>query len=405
LPLLDLSVVLQEPPLGAILIISDEHARECGGSELFFHLVKLCERPSRVVVPTEFKWSLTTRLLIRVWRRNRLVRFIKNRSNTVSRLYTILVYRILQPRLEAELSRAYRDTKIAGIWTIAHDFLPSLALSLARRFCCPLHVSVFDIPYTFGFPDDENSLLKRCFPDWAREAFSLDFASPGMKEYFAPYREGTAERDTVIWSSAGISPAPTRPPQVRSSIESIVFCGALRFFHEMRALSKALVLLERRYGKRIALKLYASKSLDMPACEYMGFLTNRADLTTALRSCDLAYSPLSFDPKDRLLVETSFPGKIASYLQADIPIIAHAPATASNHRFVVENEVGIGIDSLDPELIATRILQYESTPELRQSHARNCQRALGKWFDPGARAGYFSDPFAPVNCSSLVKCR
>jgi hypothetical protein len=104
-------------------------------------------------------------------------------------------------------------------------------------------------------------------------------------------------------------------------------------------------------------------------------------------------------------METSFPGKIATYLQADIPIIAHAPATASNHRFVVENEVGIGIDSLDPELIAARILQYEVAPELRRSHARNCKRALKKWFDPRLRADYFSDPFAPMNRSSLEKCR
>jgi hypothetical protein len=92
-------------------------------------------------------------------------------------------------------------------------------------------------------------------------------------------------------------------------------------------------------------------------------------------------------------VETSFPGKIATYLQADLPILAHAPASATNYRFVLENDVGIGIDTLDPERIAEQILSYDAASELRQRHAGNCYDVLRKKFDPASRREFFSALF------------
>ena len=381
-----------ETDAGQVLILAANSVRECGGSELFNHLAEYFPRPTLATALMSTQWTATTNFLVRIWR-SRGVRYIKNRSRIVAAVYVRLIYGFLRSRLECELFRKYRDSGIVGVWCLSNELLPILANNLARRLQCPLHVSVFDLPYTFGYQEAENSVIRAGFEQWALEANSLDFASPGMAAHLEPYRGRRAERDIAVWSSAGVPLGPRRLPIARPGVKSIVFCGSLRFFREFKALSAALALLERKYGRRIVLRLFSNKQLDLPGVEYMGFETDRVKLVETLRESDLAYSPLSLDAKDRLLVETSFPGKIATYLQADLPILAHAPASATNYRFVLENDVGIGIDTLDPERIAEQILNYDAASELRQRHAGNCYDVLRKKFDPASRREFFSALF------------
>lgn len=377
---------------GRILVIAENQMRECGGSKLFVRLTEFRSGPAFMEVLKSTHRTAGTNFLVRIWR-SRIVRYIKNRSRIVASVYVPLIYGLLARRLERELYQKYRDSQVEGVWCPSNEFIPMVAQSVARQLRCPLHVSVFDLPYTFGLQQPELSAIREKFPKWAADAHSLDFASPGMSEYFRPFRTSSSERDIAIWSSAGVVPNLQRLHITRPRISSIAFCGSLRFFREMRALNDGLALLERKHGRRIVLKVFSGKRLVMSNVEYMGFLTDHEELVKALGDCDVAYSPLSIDNKDRELVETSFPGKMATYLQSNIPIVAHAPSSATNYRFVTEHEVGIGIDSLDPQVIVERIIEYEAAHELRERHSSNCYDVLRVQFDPKMRKAYFANLF------------
>jgi hypothetical protein len=377
---------------GRILVIAENQVRECGGSELFIRLTEFSSRPAFMEVLKSTHRTAGTNFLVRIWR-NRIVRYIKNRSRMVAAAYVPLIYGLLARRLERELYQKYRDSQVEGVWCPSNELIPMVAQSVANQLRCPLHVSVFDLPFTFSLQQPELRAIREGFPKWVADAHSFDFASPGMSEYFRPFHAGRSERDIAIWSSAGVVPDTQRLHITRPRLSSIAFCGSLRFFREMRALNDGLALLERHHGRRIVLKVFSGKRLAMSNIEYMGFLTDRARLSEALGDCDVAYSPLSIDIKDRELVETSFPGKMATYLQSNIPIIAHAPTSASNYRFVTEHEVGIGIDSLDPQVICDRIMEYEAAHELRERHSHNCYDLLRVQFDPRMRKEYFAHLF------------
>ena len=377
---------------GRILVIAENQVRECGGSELFVRLTEFRSRPGFMEVLKSTHRTAGTNFLVRIWR-SRIVRYIKNRSRMVAAVYVPLIYSLLAQRLERELYQKYRDSQVDGVWCPSNELIPMVARSVAKQLRCPLHVSVFDLPYTFSLQEPELRAIRAGFEKWAKEAGSLDFASPGMSEYFRRFRASSSERDIAIWSSAGVVPESQTLHITRPRMSSIAFCGSLRFFREMRALNDGLALLERNHGRRIILKVFSGKRLAMSNIQYMGFLTDRVQLAAALGQCDVAYSPLSIDIKDRELVETSFPGKMATYLQSNIPIIAHAPSSATNYRFVTEHQVGIGIDTRNPQVIADRIIEYEAAHELRERHARNCNEVLRVQFDPITRKEYFSHLF------------
>lgn len=375
-----------------VLILEYDQVRESGGSELFSQLTKYLDGPVEYLLIWETRWEVLTEVLQRIGR-SRVLRFLRTRSRIAGVVFTAVTYRALLPRIKTELCRKYAGVPIRGIWSPSHELLPMLAMELAEELGCPFHISVFDLPHTFSLQKIEIEFLERSCELWAKRAASLDLASPAMKQHCDRFRSSASDRDLITWSSAGVAPSSSKRGETSRKIRTIAFCGSLRFFKEFNCLSDALALLEQRYGERVSLRLFSSKRLNLPGVEYMNFMSDRSVLEAALRECDVAYSPLSMDPNDALLVETSFPGKMATYLQADLPILAHAPSSAANHRFVVENGVGIGLDSFDPEWIAARIHKYGEEFELRQQHAQNCRVALEKFFSPAVRAKYFSTIF------------
>ncbi len=383
------------------LVVECSRAVDSGGTQLFFKLTEYLSGPKRVELLWKRQWSFTTNLLSRIWR-SRVLRYLRTRSRIGSTIYCFLAYRMLLPRFEVELGRRYSGVAIQGVWAPSNELMPMLAMALAKKFACPFHISMFDIPYTFSLKKRELAIVEHGFRGWIKEAASVDYATPEMQSYCKQLRNGKVEDDIAIWSSAGVSCGRARTRQTRSRVRRIALCGSLRFFREIRCLSEALTLLERRYGEKVVLWLFSGKPLDLPAVEYKGFVADRAKLIEALDECDLAYSPLSLNPKDRLLVETSFPGKIATYLQADLPILAHAPESASNYRFVTGNGVGIGIDTLNPEWIAEKVHEYSESVELRECHARNCRAVLERFFATEQRADYFSRLFTQSSCNAEV---
>lgn len=369
-----------------ILVLLDVRLGTDGGSHLFGDLLGLLQGTRDVVVLTDDRWGPFGNLLKRICF-NRYVRYAKRRSEFACRVYLWLYYRLFARVVKRKLREAYASAGVGQIWSVSNEILPAIATGLAKEFECPIHVSIHDLPFTYELADGERRMLRAEMKGWLSQLSSWDVQSPGMQEELKndlpPGGSGI-----VIWGSAGIAAPDPRPSTTRPALESIAFCGSLRFRREFEALVDAVTLLNESRERPIEIRLYASKPHPAPVVNWRGYLDKEA-LIAELRDADLAYSPLGFEPDDRLLVETSFPSKIATYLRAGVPILAHAPASATNAIFVVENEIGIAISTLEPRRIAVALLAYESNSSLRGSHAANTRAALIRHFSADARRDFF----------------
>jgi glycosyltransferase involved in cell wall biosynthesis len=90
------------------------------------------------------------------------------------------------------------------------------------------------------------------------------------------------------------------------------------------------------------------------------------DVATVLAEADVGFLPLSFEPEMRHVVETSLPSKIAEYLAAGLPILAHAPSSSTVARYCRKYGCGLVVDAPDEGLLQDALLRLKSDATLRQ---------------------------------------
>ena len=123
-----------------------------------------------------------------------------------------------------------------------------------------------------------------------------------------------------------------------------------------------------------AMQLTLYTSLPAQAMERMGVTgTNvrrdevkHEDIPRVLSEADVAFLPFSFDPGMRHVVETSFPSKIAEYLAAGLPILAHAPAYSTVALYCREHECGLVVDQPDEALLRDALVRLSNDAALRE---------------------------------------
>jgi glycosyltransferase involved in cell wall biosynthesis len=96
-----------------------------------------------------------------------------------------------------------------------------------------------------------------------------------------------------------------------------------------------------------------------------------SEMAAALRSADVLFLPLSFQPEMRHLVETSLPTKLAEYLASGVPILVYAPPYASVSRYCRAEEFGLLVDEPGEEKLVEAIRRLATDTELRDRLASN----------------------------------
>ena len=369
-----------------ILVLLDVRKRTDGGSRLINDLLAFLPRDHDVVVLADSNWGILGNVLRRCCF-NPYVRYLKRRSEFACLVYLWVYYELFARLVTARLTKAYRSRGVKHLWCVSNEIVPLVASRLKGEFSCSLHVSIQDIPWTYQLALSERELLRQRIEEWLPGVTSWDVQSPGMEQHLRRYlpREG---RGVVIWSSAGVPVPPVRHSKIQPQIVVIAFCGSLRFRREFDALVSAVTLLNGRRAKPIQIRLYAVRPHPSPLVSWRGYVETDT-LIADLESADLAYSPLGFGEDDRLLAETSFPGKIATYLRAGVPILAHAPEYASNVRFVRANHVGLAVTSLDPQVIARELEIYESALRQRALEGQRIREAVAQHFAVETRRAFF----------------
>lgn len=158
----------------------------------------------------------------------------------------------------------------------------------------------------------------------------------------------------------------------------IAQCGQIYARKEFEALVCALEQMGWAYGgKQIFIDVYTPYlpefhlPFPFPADRIRTHPTMLQDeLLSVIGDADLLYCPYWFDPIYEINARTSFPSKLSTYLKVGRAVAVHAPDYASPSRFVLENDCGYRLTTLDIPQLVKGIKAIMDDPQREQVGAR-----------------------------------
>jgi hypothetical protein len=283
----------------------------------------------------------------------------------------------IQARQAERLARAF-DAQL--VWSVLDYAWVPFTYRFMRRTSVPVHVSVHDDPVAsaqlVGWPADVLRRLERAFEFCYREAASRDVISEAMRgRYLAAYARdavvvthGIADARPVVREPA----ASTGGRLQRARPLRIVHVGNLHYPDEAIRFAEAV----HAHGGAELTLIGNPPAAVRSAADRLGIRLEswlpQAELNARLPDFDFAYLPYGFSPERRRFVETSFPTKLISYLNAGLPILHHGPAYSSVAGFLRTYRAGVLLDTMDPDALAAGLRRVEGEPYavLREECAR-----------------------------------
>lgn len=279
----------------------------------------------------------------------------------------------------------------SAIWIVLHGVGVPIAAHLVRRGSLPVHVSVHDDP-PYGIALRSRRYLPlvpaiaRDFAAAMRGAASIDVVSdPMIARYAAWYGVDSFPIRRTIASLPG-----HREPYDRSGGLSVGVLGNTYRIDPLIALGRALSLAADRCGvsarltilghrpdeKRLRRALGRSVELAIP-----GHL-DEAAAVEILRSSFLLHLGYPFRLRDRVLGQTSFPAKLTTYIQAERPLLVHAPVGSSLSPLLAYDGYGTPWSSMNVREGARILERCWNDDRLLASATDAAERVRLRYFEP-----------------------
>ena len=272
-------------------------------------------------------------------------------------------------RLVKQAVRFGRRCGVEKIWAVA-DYETNILMTrrVARALGVPYVTTVWDPPDQYaphrGLDRTFVPGLMREFSRMQRGAAACGVASENMaREYSRLYgvrcvvlRHAVPRR---LWRPARTAPAA-------DGVLRIGFAGSLYAKDEFNALLAALDSRAWRVaGREVTIDLLGEHfqlRRHSPVRILLHGYQPLAKAIEILHGADLGYVPYWFDESRSAAVRMCFPGKIASYAAAGIPVFFHGPQGSSPAEFMRRYPVGAACHSLDPEEIVRALEAFVSDP-------------------------------------------
>lgn len=94
----------------------------------------------------------------------------------------------------------------------------------------------------------------------------------------------------------------------------------------------------------------------------------------------IAYLPYKFEEKFKHQMSFAFPGKSGFYISNNLPIFFHGPNYSSFNQFLSDYTVGLSCDSLNPEIICSKLNEMIESNQKYQNFQKNCLQAFEEKF-------------------------
>ncbi len=292
---------------------------------------------------------------------------------------------LIHPLLEKKIQKLCRNTTADIIFAspILYGYLFRAAVDASEKLRIPLVTYFLDDWaewYRVNWPRLSNEAAQ-----WQTKAIkssSIIYTNgPGMKADYKKRYNVDASILTNVVNVAAFDNGSSRSSPDSTDIRKIIYVGTVYGAQHCAIddLIKALDIVNKS-RIRCVLELYSNLSpTDLGkwgwnrSYVFIKPWANQSEMPIILRSADILFLPLTFDPKWSFTIRTSAPGKLAEYAASGRPIIVHAPAEADISMLCKERNLGVVVDLPDPLLLAEEILKIIEDKEYA---AELSQRAI-----------------------------
>ena len=338
--------------------------------------------------PPDRLWSLTSRQTVRDLSRyspipaeDRQVPVLEARIHRrwVHNLAKLVNY-LLIPWTVWRGVKLVHKKRIEAIFTVPWDHFTIAAYLIHRVTGLPIYMYVMDDPAgTRGVLGFQPIMYSLFMPRLVRGCRLVWGVSEEMCEYFEKtYAVKCFPLLPLLDLENFQRKSARKPGSVTDGVFQIVFTGSI-YSAQVDAVRRLVRVLQESSDpegaarKQMRLTLYTSASVE--ALERLGLMGSNVrrdelkhdDIPKALAAADIAFLPLSFDSNMRHIVKTTFPSKIAEYLAAGSPILAHAPPYSTVARYCRRHGCGLVVDQPDETLLRDALRRLSTDPALTKA--------------------------------------
>jgi glycosyltransferase involved in cell wall biosynthesis len=318
----------------------------------------------------------------------------------------LLLNRLLIPWIVWRGVQLTRKEEVEAIFTVPWDHFTISAYLIHAITRRPLYMYIMDDPAgTRRIGGLQPLLYALLMPRVVRSARRLWGVSQGVCKYFErTYGVSCLPLLPLLDLEAFQKKGVGRADRGDGSLH-IVFTGAI-YSAQVDALRRLIRVIDQHNGNSkdiIRLTLYTSSSaIALKKAALVGNNVRRdevpqEDVARVLAEADVAFLPLSFEPEMRHVVETSLPSKIAEYLAAGLPILAHAPSSSTVARYCREHGCGLVVDEPDDSALRDALLQLRNDLTLRRELSAKALEAAKENHDASRIAPAFLEQMSLHN--------
>ncbi len=273
-----------------------------------------------------------------------------------------------------------KNNNIEKVWvTLSSPELILLAKALYERENVNLYSTIWDIPEYLLANNNINyflaSYIQKTFSEVLLVSKKISVIDEGMKA-FLPNK--LHSKIHIIRNGIDF-PKPLITKVKDKNTIKIVFAGSIYAKKEWNCLVESLIatnfIINNKQVELICIGRLPRFGIKKdPRITFLGYLPN-SEVLNILAECDIGYVPYWFDKSKSNVVQTSFPGKVSSYLASDLKILFHGPRNSSVVKFLKRYDVGVNCTSLSIKELIEKI-RVLSSRSLSSKEFNNSKKEL-----------------------------
>ncbi|MCO4182529.1 hypothetical protein LG195_04295 [Proteus terrae] len=237
---------------------------------------------------------------------------------------------------------------IDKIWvTLSSPEIIALIREVVRVRRIKVYSTIWDVPEYLLQNNHFDPILKRkiktVFNEVLDSSEKISVIDEGMRKYLAPRLQ---KKSIIIRNGVTFPENSSQDEKVKDrNVIKIAFAGSIYAKREWNAFIRSLISCDFTINnKRVEVicigRLPRFGIVKDQRIEFLPFMPND-DVLQILSQCDIGYVPYWFSNRKRLIVTTSFPGKVSSYISVGLKILFHGPKNSSVNDFLLDTSVGI----------------------------------------------------------------
>jgi hypothetical protein len=207
---------------------------------------------------------------------------------------------------------------------------------------------------------------------------SLGVAGETMRDYF---------KTNYNINSTLLRPSYERfsnvyPKKIENKL-NIFFAGNTYAKNELLNFSKALEIFSHKSKLTITFYLasHGEYSTDSELLKIINLgWVSQLKLKEYMDISHIAYLPYKFEEKFKHQMTFAFPGKGGFYISNNLPVFFHGPNYSSFNQFLSDYPVGLSCDSLNPDIICSKLNEMIESNQKYQNFQKNCLQAFEEKF-------------------------